>query len=175
MHKVIRPRLYLFSLIAVFLQLTLLNRFRVFDSEPDLLFILVIFSGLYFGGRLGLEVGVVSGLLKDLFTADAFGMSAVTFGAAGLAAAWLSPKIYRNSRLTQFFLVLVFYVVVAAGHFFLKSASGGSSAMIKGCYPSFPEFFAAAALPSGLYTSLASLLMLGWLVRRFGFEEYWFA
>lgn len=168
----IRVRIYLLLMLAIFLHITILDRFRIFNSKPDIVFTLVIFSGLFLGPRIGLEVGIVSGFLRDLFTVGTFGLSAVIFGIAGYLVSKIGPKVYRELKLTQFVLVFTFYLLAASAHHALKFVVMTDSSLLRDCVPTYWEFFTGSFLPTSIYTSVISLPLFGVLMRYFGFEEH---
>ncbi len=78
---------------------------------PDLLLLLVIFLGLYFGIRHSLFSAVLAGILKDSFSINPFGVNVVAFMTCAFMVTVFSKYLYRRGSQTSR-IFLVFYVVV---------------------------------------------------------------
>ena len=153
-------------LTAVFLiQATVLEYIKVAGAKPDLIFLLVIFFSLFFGAKTGIEAGFVSGLLKDIYSLDVFGINTITLALTGLIAGILSPKFFKESALTQFTLVFAFALLSMLVHF------TASLLILKTDYISLSEYLWALMIPSSLYTALASFAIFPILISRYRLKE----
>ena len=97
-----RAVLYLTLFIIFFIDLFIFERFRIFGVKPELLLIAVLFFGFNFGIARGIEVGVVSGILRDIFSVGYFGISIISFSLAGFIAGCLKDKLFKESFIIQF-------------------------------------------------------------------------
>jgi rod shape-determining protein MreD len=153
-------------LIAVFLmQLLLLDHVKIGSAKPDLLALLVIFFAIFFGAGAGSEMGFVAGLFKDIYSLDTFGVNTVLLSFAGLVAGGLSPKLFRESKITQFLLVFVFSVLYMSSHYFI------SLLMLKVSYATFTECLRGFILPSSFYTAVLSFFIFPILINRWRLKE----
>ncbi len=73
---------------------------RIAGVKPDLLFILVIFSGYSFGSFYGEVTGFISGLLHDSISNSPLGLLAFPKMAMGFIIGMLGRSVIKNSLLT---------------------------------------------------------------------------
>lgn len=85
--------------------------------RPNLLLLLVIFFNLYRGIRHSLLVAFFSGVVKDCFAAQLFGLNIVIFMACAYITTFLKMYIYESSspasRLFLVFLISLSSVLIA--------------------------------------------------------------
>ena len=116
-----RYSLYIILIAAFLIQLLFLDHIKIAGVKPDLLILSVAFFAIFFGPGIGTEAGFVSGLFKDTYSLDIFGVNIVLLSLTGLIAGMLSPKLFRESKLTQGLLVFassVFYMII---HYFASN------------------------------------------------------
>lgn len=165
MRKVNRAQGLIILLAALFLQLTIVNRIKIFGAEPDLMLICVIFFALFFGRGTGLECGIAAGFLRDIFSLDFFGINAFTLGITGLVAGMLNEKFSKESGRTQFVLVGFLTMFSMSVHFMLTALFSRSMAL------NFAEFLAISVIPSGLYTAVVSLPVFAKFIDVYNLKE----
>lgn len=165
MYKIARFNIYFLILLALAVHLTALRSFRIFGACPDIALALVIFFGLFLGPSAGFETGIIAGLLIDLFALDFFGINALVYSVTGFAVGALNLKLYRESRLTQSLLVLVFTALAMLAHFKIASA------LSKGISWDNFEYLAGSVLPSSVYTAAVSVLVYPRLAAMFDLKE----
>jgi rod shape-determining protein MreD len=164
-NKVKRFPFYVILTAAFTLQLTLLDRIRILDAEPDLLLLLVAFSGVFYGWGPGLEAGVISGLLKDIFSTDIFGINTLALSITGFLIGGLSPKFFKESRVTQVFLVFIFSLVSMFIHYTLSSFLSDIR------FIDLSEYLFGLIIPSAIYTSILSAIIFPVLMKKFRLKE----
>lgn len=157
--------MYFMLIAAFFLQITLLEHIKIFNATPDLGSMLVIFIAVFFGWGAGLEAGFVFGLLKDIYSLDIFGINTVALAATGFVAGLLSPKLFRESRTTQSFIVFILTLFCFFIHYLISSAISNIT------YISFSEYLFSSFIPASLYTAILSLLVFPFLINRFNLKE----
>jgi len=74
---------------------------------PDLLLILIVFTGLFFGSAKGGAIGFAVGLLEDLLAGRYLGLGALSGFLTGYTVGYLEGKIYRENPLVPLFLVFL--------------------------------------------------------------------
>lgn len=144
MNKV---KLFIFIFLVLVLQLTFLRKVKIYNAQPDLLFLTTIYFGLFRGFSLGFLVGLGCGFLADIFSINPFGVNTFLFALTGLAMAFLSDRLYKNSPLMQ--VSLVFTACLISGLFFnlLSKTLPGSF---------FNFFWLLMILPGSFYTGLVA-------------------
>ena len=168
-NKINRFSLYLSLIAALLIQLLFLDHVKVANAKPDLMALLVIFFSIFFGPGIGLEAGFFAGLGKDIYSLDIFGVNTLTLSLTGLVAGLVSPKFFRESKLTQAMLVFIFSVFYMAIHCF------DALLVLKITYVSLPEYLFSLILPSSLYTTVVSFFIFPILINRYRLkknEEY---
>jgi rod shape-determining protein MreD len=78
--------------IGIF-QATLLDYFRLFNVRPDLLLISMVMAGLYMEKKWAISLGILAGLIKDIFVFGSFGINTLLFALWSFCIVRLSKKI----------------------------------------------------------------------------------
>lgn len=164
-NKVSRCSLYAVLITAFLIQLIFLDHIKIASVKPDLLVLLVVFFAIFFGPGTGAEAGFVCGLFKDAYSLDIFGMNIALLSLAGLIVGGLSPKLFRESKLTQLLLVFTSSVLYMVIHYFI------SSLILKITYITLPEYLRGLILPSSLYTAMISLILFPVLIDKYHLKE----
>ena len=164
-NKMSRYSLYIILIAAFLIQLLFLDHIKIAGDKPDLLILLVVFFAIFFGPGTGAEAGFVSGLFKDTYSLDVFGVNSVLLSLTGLIVGGLSPKLFRESKLTQVLLVFASSVICMIIHYF------ASSLILKITYVTLPEYLYGLILPSSLYTAMLSLILFPALISRYRLKE----
>jgi len=102
-------KIYFFLAILAlgFIQLTLLNYFRIFTVRPDLLLVACVVFSLRFPGKWALFLSVFAGLFKDISSAQAIGINTLLFALWSLAITRLTREISIDNDYLAAILVLV--------------------------------------------------------------------
>jgi rod shape-determining protein MreD len=164
-HKVGRLKVYCILLLALFVQLTVMNRFRFFGARPDLMAICVAFFGLFFARSAGFETGVAAGALTDLFSLDYFGINMCVYGITGLLAGSLQSSFVKESKRSQFLLVFFCTAFSMSLHFCLVSVFSRSVSF------GFSDYFRACIVPVCLYTAIVSIPVFIKFIELFHLKE----
>lgn len=165
MHKVGRLRAYFILLLALLLQITIMNRLRIFGARPELMVICVTFFGLFFGRSAGLETGIVAGALTDLFSLDYFGINMFVYGVTGLFAGSLRSSFAKESKRSQAMLVFFCTAFSMSLHFCLASVFSRSVSF------GFSNFLMACIVPVGLYTAIVSIPVFMKFIEMYHLKE----
>jgi len=160
-----RYSLYIMLTVAFLIQLLFIDRLNIEGAKPDLLVLLVVFFAIFFGPGTGAEAGFVSGLFKDIYSLDIFGVNIVLLSLIGLIAGGLSPKLFKESRLTQGLLVFAFSVLYMIIHYFI------SLFVLRITYITLPEYLYGLILPSSFYTAMASIIIFPVLINKYRLKE----
>lgn len=97
--------LLIMLIIAVFLQVTLLNFFPILGVKPDLILIIVVFNAFLRGSREGAFIGFVGGILEDFAIGYYIGMNALSLMVTGYLIGFTESKLYKDSSLIAVVLV----------------------------------------------------------------------
>ena len=72
-------RVTILTVILGFVQITILDYFKIFGVKPDLILIAVFIAALSLGLKPALGLGLLAGIFKDAFTSNLLGFSAILF------------------------------------------------------------------------------------------------
>ncbi|MFC1577321.1 rod shape-determining protein MreD [Candidatus Omnitrophota bacterium] len=172
MRKINRAYLYSSVSLGLALHMTVLGHVKVFGAKPDIMLLLVVFFGLFGAKGMGLEAGIVSGVLRDVFSSGPFGVNTVILAGLGFLTEVIGPRVYRESGAAQFSLTFSMYFLYSAAYHIFGSAVSRPLSLLGGTVPGPAGAFAASVFSGALYTSVAALFIFRWLTRYFGLEEY---
>jgi rod shape-determining protein MreD len=164
-YKISRPRIYAILALSVLIDITIGKRLEIFYARPDFTLICVVFFGLFFGEAFGLESGLAAGLLEDIFCLDFFGINTTALGLTGFAAGLLETKFFKESRMTQFTLMLFFTALSMTVHFIIVLFLSKQLSL------DFLEYLSSSIIPSCLYTSLVSVPIFSKFINVFNLKE----
>jgi rod shape-determining protein MreD len=108
--------LVLSSVLFLILDNTLLPFFAIKNYYPSLLFLFAVFYSLINGKWEAVWIGVLSGILQDIYFNNVFGLNALTNLVVCLLAAELGNTIFKEKRLipvvSSFFLSAIKEILV---------------------------------------------------------------
>ena len=110
-----------FTIISVLLcisliQTTLLFYISIFNIHPDLFFIFLVYFSLNFDIERSFYVNWTSGLARDFFSGNLFGLNTILFVVIGFLISLIKDEIFRKHLLTQ---ILVTFIVSILYNLFL--------------------------------------------------------
>jgi len=148
--RVNRALMYLMIIIIAFLHATVLNGPTKHGLKPDLLLTAVIFFGLFGKQRIGLEAGILAGIMQGVFSLNEVWVSALAYGMVGYVAGRNHNRFYRESIFVQSILTFAGVIVTYIMAYF--------------CYKYLTESAAYQAimpilLPCALYTAIIAPLV----------------
>lgn len=159
--RYLRYLLILLALVGVLaIQSAVLVHLPVAGARPQLPLVVVMVMGLLRGPETGLSLGLCMGLLVDLHGGRLTGSHTVFLGLAGLAAGWLSIKLFSDSVLVPAVIVGLGSLVYEAAYLLVMNAFGFG----------FPWQTAGVRviLPTGLYNLALTLVVYPLCLRWFG-------
>lgn len=156
-------KLAILAMVALALEVTLLNVFSIGGARPEPLLLLACFGALYAkDGRQGLVAAWMMGLIKDFGSSCPLGLHALLFLAAGWIVLRIRSVLFRESPLTQLSVAFVaaFGVNVVIALFVSMTAGGIPAGVILG------RTLVAAAMTAVMAPMILLLLRrIPWLVR----------
>jgi len=135
--------------VALLIQLTLINSITILGLKPDLIMVVVIIFSLLKGEKEGAISGFASGLLQDIFSTGILGINALAKTVVGFICGILKEKIFHEHIL--FLIPVITFVASLIQNiliFFLLRAFGIEY--------SLAWSLKQVALPEALYSSLLS-------------------
>ena len=135
--------------VALLIQLTLINSIAILGLKPDLIMIVVVVFSLLKGGKEGTISGFASGLLQDIFSTGLLGINALAKTVIGFTCGIFKEKIFYEHIL---FLIPVITFVASFMQSILMFLLLRSFGIEYGLAWSIKQI----ALPEALYSSLLS-------------------
>jgi rod shape-determining protein MreD len=90
---------------VLLLEGTIVRRMAIGGARPDMRLAHVVYAGLAGGGRGGVTIGLLIGLLRDCADPERFGLEALLMSLVGFAAGSTSPVVNRTHPLVQALLI----------------------------------------------------------------------
>ncbi|MGB9792487.1 MAG: rod shape-determining protein MreD [Thermacetogeniaceae bacterium] len=119
---------------AFIVQTTLLPLLDIYGVMPDLLLVLIVLTGFFFGSKRGGAVGFAVGLIEDLLAGRYLGLTALSGFLTGYAVGYLEGEFYRENPIVPLFLVflgsLLFNGVSLIGREILEAFSGALPSLL---------------------------------------------
>ena len=165
MYKVSRFSIYLTLILALLIQLTVLNYLKIFGARPDLVSICVIFFGLFLGSGAGLECGIVAGFLEDIFALDFLGLNTFILAVTGFAVGVVRTKFFRESKITQAVLVFSFTIFAMTLHYLIVSVYSKTLIL------ELSDYFKSSVVPTSIYTGLVSIPIFSKFIDIYNLKE----
>ena len=135
----------LVSIGLVILDNSLVPFFSIKGAYPSLLFVFAIAYSLVNGKEKATFIGVVSGILQDIFFFNGFGVNSLLNLLLCLLASFVGAGIVKNKRLipivATFFITMIKYIGVFIIFYLLDIHIQFSKSIIMGIYNGVVMFF----------------------------------
>lgn len=101
----------IFSLIALILQVQLTLYFPNINPMPDFLLIVVIFVAFFSGAKTGFILGLIIGIIQDIFIGEAFAIYTISKAVLGAITGSISGRVYKKNVLIPPIIVFFFSIL----------------------------------------------------------------
>jgi len=149
--------MYLAIFTFAALQATALNSININGFKPDVIFISVVFFGLYGASLTGLEAGLVAGFLVSAFSISAPWVNILIYGLSGYIVGYNYNRFFKENIFAQIFLSF-FGISVAYSAYYIYSVFFD--------IPYVSGAFLNLIIPTALYTGMVSPIIF-YLLKRF--------
>ncbi|HTN42634.1 MAG TPA: rod shape-determining protein MreD [Nitrospiria bacterium] len=155
----------LIALVLIPVQTTWLTAVGMHAIRPDLVLLLIYFTGFYAGEMKGLMIGWIMGALMDFFSGGPFGLQIASKAAAGLLSGLLG-RFFLNATgaLTMGLVVLLSLITGIIGFWFHQLVVGEIH---------FMEAFRWTLLPEALYNGVLGGAVFWVVIRRLPVRQPW--
>jgi rod shape-determining protein MreD len=147
-----RAKVPLILLLFLVVELTVLDRLRVFGAGPDVMLLLAVVAGIVGGPRVGALLGFAAGILLDLFLETPMGLSALVFCLVGYAVGNIQGGVLRAAWWIPIVTTLVASVAGVLAYALVATVVGQPDLVT-------PHLFLVAAVV-GVFNAIASPLAL---------------
>ena len=93
--------------VIYFLQSNFFTWFNIAGVMPNLFVVLIMLVGLFIKKKIGFVLGIIFGLLIDLFIGGKVGLSAISLAVVGLVSEMLDKNFSKDNRITVMFLTCI--------------------------------------------------------------------
>jgi rod shape-determining protein MreD len=149
--------LYVLIFVSVLLQVFVL---RYAPAFPDIILLLVVFSGIFFGVAGGLSAGFVAGFLRGCFSVGTFPADLFIFPIVGYISSMLSFLFYKRNPAFQVFAAAVGMFLVVFFHTLYFNATGGALSLSSVLLKSWKYLAVTIFLSPFIFAILGSLLQI---------------
>lgn len=121
-----RKRIFLYSLLVTFV-LTQVVLMKCVTWFPDIILLIVVFTGVFWGGVEGLGVGFAAGFLRGCFSIGTLPVDILVFSAVGVISWLLAKMFYHQNPVVQIVITIVALLIVVISHtVYLNVISGNN-------------------------------------------------
>ena len=149
----------LLSISLLILDKSFVPYFKIFDSYPSLLFTFALAYSIVKGRKEALFIGVLSGLLQDIFFGNVFGINALLNMILFYIAASVGENIYKEKKIVPVLLSIVLYLAKVLGILIIYKVLGLTVDLKIG-------------IISSIYSSVIMLFSYDFIFDKFSVKEY---
>ncbi|EEH99177.1 rod shape-determining protein MreD [Clostridium tertium] len=149
--------LILISLVLLILDNSLIPFLAIKGAYPSLLFVFAIAYSIINGRSEAVVIGVISGLMQDIFFYNGFGINALINMLICLIAAIIGENIYREKKLIPVISVILLYLLKILAVFTIFKLMGRSINIQVGMF-------------TALYSSVVMFLGYDFVLRIYNIE-----
>lgn len=128
--------LFLISLVLLILDNSFMPFLSIKGAFPSLLFTFAIAYSIINGKKEAVIIGVMSGLLQDIYFYEGFGVNALINMLICLLAAVIGENIYREKKLIPTISMMFLYILKVLSLFVILKMSGKTINIEVGIYAS---------------------------------------
>lgn len=149
--------LILISLVLLILDNSLMPFLAIKGAYPSLLFVFAIAYSIINGKTEAVFIGVITGLMQDIFFYNGFGINALLNMLICLIAAIIGENIYREKKLIPVISVIFLYILKVLAVFIIFKMIGKSINIQIGMF-------------TALYSSVIMLLGYNFVLRLYNIQ-----
>lgn len=116
--------LLLISILLLVIDNSFMPYLKISDSYPSLLFIFSIAYSIINGREEGIFIGVVSGLLQDVFFGNIFGINSLLNMLICFIAAIIGENIYKEKKFIPVISMIFLYLLKVVGIYIIYKLLG---------------------------------------------------
>ncbi len=161
MHTIKNAVAYLYVAGFLLLQIIFNNVVGSASVKPHLLIVVTVFYALFTDKHFGLRIGVLSGMLLDVFSVRLFGINTVIFGLTGYIVGKYNIQFYRESIITHFTITFIASLFILSLYFFVINVHAHNLASRRG----LEMLVNAPVLLSAFLTALVAVPIFAFLCR----------
>jgi len=87
----------LILIIGLVLQVTILSLYTPWDIKPDIILVLVVVISILDGPKTGLLMGIIGGLLQDIFLGNFISINTILKGPLAFISGFLEGHFYKGN------------------------------------------------------------------------------
>jgi len=119
----VSKRILFLIFICVIVETSLFRILHPIGWIPQVSFLIMVFSGLRSGPRVGLTLGCLLGLFLGSLGGEALWLMVLLYGLVGWTAGMLRSLVFLESPVTQCLVPAAFFVAVECSRFFMLKSS----------------------------------------------------
>lgn len=166
MRKIKHNHAYLAILLVFFIQVLLSNFLAFGLLRPNLMIIITFFFAFFTDEKFGFKIGLLSGILLDIFSIRFLGLNTFLFSFSGYIIGRYNNKFYKDSVITHIILTFMISFFILSVYFLFVNLRN----------PSMPRIglniiFSPPILILSLLNSFLGIWIYAFLLRIFRLSE----
>lgn len=145
-------------IFIVFFEIFLGRSLEIFSVRPDLFLILIVFWAFCIDRQSTVQIALILGLLRDIFSTGFFGIETISYFLIGCLAALVSLKVSKSSPWMRAVALFIFSLLNLCFFFLLENL------FLEEAVAS--AHFWSSGILYALYTTLLGFWLMGFLERR---------
>jgi rod shape-determining protein MreD len=118
-----RATLFIVLVTSVVAQVSFMRHTEAF---PDIVLLVVVFTGIFRGRAEALAIGFLAGVLRGCFSVDTMAVDIFIFPLVGAFSSMLGGMVYRQNLAVQMFTVIAAIILLVTAHTaYLDLLAGG--------------------------------------------------
>lgn len=151
-------------IVAYLIQSTLVKTISIYQIEPDIVLIVLVYISLSDGKIMGTIFGFSAGWLQDVFAPVTLGLNSLCKSIVGFLVGYTSGGVIEENLIAQGVILFFAAMLHDVLHIFIKSW---------GHLHDYPLKLIREGLPDALYTTAVGLIFFAFLlIRRRGRTAY---
>jgi len=151
-----RTLLFVFLTCCFAMQVVIMRRT---DAFPDIVLLVVVFSGIFLGGAEAVIVGLIAGFFRGCFSVGTMGLDIFLFPLLGAFSSALGRRVYRQDPVAQVLTVISALVILVVSHTAYLNILSGNSISVWSMFLRSWKALAATVIISPLFFAFSKRLL----------------
>ncbi len=143
--------MFLLLIVCFLLQTTLFQYLKIANVQPNMILVVTALSGLMYGRKMGISIGVVCGLLLDLLYGSVVGVSVLLYLVIGYGNGTANKIYFKEDFLIPMTSIVVSDLVYSILYYICYFLLRGRLHIV--------TYFRNVMMPEMMYTALTGIII----------------
>lgn len=149
----------LILIIGLVLQITILSLYTPWDIKPDLILVLIVVISILDGPKTGLLMGIIGGLLQDIFLGEFISVNTIIKAPLGFISGFIEGHFFKGNYLLASFITFIASIL----YYFLTIVLSEELIFSINYWKNFRNII----IPSSIYNAILAVVVYYILYRLF--------